>query len=81
MPICPGCEQTVSYDRLDIHERYCDGIWSDEVGQRSIERLERRILALERRLDAQVRELESDVERRLLRLEKSQKGQRTTRRE
>ena len=80
MPVCPGCERNVSYDRLDVHERYCDGIWSDGVGSRAAERFERRLLALEERIDSQLNGFETDVERRLARLEKTRKG-RSLRRE
>jgi len=66
MPICPGCEQTVPYDRLDVHQRYCAGIWSDGMrGGRSVERLDRRLANVEARLERRLREFEEDVERRL----------------
>lgn len=72
MPICPGCERTVSYDRLDSHERYCDGIWSaTRAGSRSLERMERRITALENRIDRRLRDVEFDVEQKLDRIERA----------
>lgn len=81
MPVCPGCEQQIAYDRLDLHERYCDGIWSaNEVKSRAAEQLERRLLAVEDRIDGRLRDLESDVERRLVRLEKSGPEHRSIRR-
>ena len=59
MPICPGCEQSVSYDRLDLHERYCRGIWGEPApGPAALERIERRL-----------QRLEVDLERRLARSE------------
>lgn len=81
MPVCPGCEQQIAYDRLDLHERYCDRIWSaNEVESRVAEQLERRLLAVEDRIDGRLRDLESDVERRLVRLEKSGAERRSIRR-
>lgn len=44
MPICPGCERSVPYDQLDVHERYCDGIWGqDSDTATAVERLDRRL--------------------------------------
>lgn len=74
MPICPGCEQSIPYDELDVHERYCHDIWGDrDSGSRSVERLERQIVALERRVDGRLRKVEADVERRLQSLERSRR--------
>jgi len=51
MPICPGCEQKMSYDELDAHERVCNRIWT-EVGNeaQSFRHLEGRLAALEREI-------------------------------
>lgn len=81
MPICPGCEQKVPHDHLDIHERYCQGIWSEaEVDKRATERLERRLAALEDRVDGRLKTLESALERRS-RGEERRRGRRSRRRE
>lgn len=70
MPICPGCEQTIPYDRLDVHVRYCVGIWSAaRYNAPSSDRLESQITTMEHHLDRRLRELESDIDRRLLDLE------------
>lgn len=62
MPTCPGCQQRVSHDRLDTHERYCHGLHGDESpGLRSMRRLEDRIDELDRRFDRRVRALEVSV--------------------
>lgn len=77
MPICPGCERQFPYDRLHVHERYCGGIWGpEELGRRSAEGLERRLVALEERFDDRLRDLETDIERRLLWLEKKRQDSR-----
>jgi len=55
MPICPGCERSVPYDRLDVHERYCGGIW----GQPSAA-----AIAVEK-LDRRLQRIEADLEQRL----------------
>lgn len=55
MPICPGCERSVAYDRLDLHERYCGGIWGEPAPAPAVmERIERRLQRLEAELDRQV---------------------------
>lgn len=64
MPTCPGCEKELSYERLDIHQRYCGGIWSKAEMERSPERIERRLVNLETRLDERLRTLEADRDRR-----------------
>ena len=64
MPICPGCERSVPYDRLDLHERYCGGIW----GQPSAAPV-----AVEK-LDQRLQRIEADLERRLARLERRRSG-------
>jgi len=63
MPICPGCERKVPYDQLDIHERYCRKIRSD-TGDRSLERLERRLTSLETLVGEMADELEAEEQRR-----------------
>lgn len=51
MPICPGCEQRVSYDQLDVHERYCAGLrGTDWTGGREIANLEHRLAHVEQLL-------------------------------
>lgn len=71
MPICPGCERTIPYDRLDLHERHCLGIWSAaRFVSPSIERLEAQLTAMETHLDGRLRSLEEDVNQRLGRLER-----------
>lgn len=67
MPICPGCERTVSYDRLHLHEQHCLGL-GDDVGDagRSLERLERRLEVIEQLLEGTLREAENtDLESRV----------------
>ena len=60
MPICPGCERSVPYDRLDVHQRYCGGIWGESSPAAvAIERLDRRL-----------KRIEEDVEERLVRLDR-----------
>lgn len=70
MPICPGCERRVPYDRMGIHERYCEEIdrGAAGLGER-VEALNRRLRAVENRLDRRLRRLESDLERRVTELE------------
>ena len=53
MPTCPGCHETVSYDRLATHTQYCADIDGEEAASsgRSMERLARRVERIERRLD------------------------------
>lgn len=59
MPICPGCERSVPYERLDVHERYCGGIWGQpSPAAAAIERLDRRLQELE------------NVEQRLVQLDR-----------
>lgn len=66
MPICPGCEQTIPYDQLDIHERYCTGLQSqDETKRRTIEHLERRVVAIEKRLNTLSRDADIDADQTL----------------
>jgi hypothetical protein len=62
MPICPGCERQVSYERLDGHLRTCHDIRSDEIPRASIERLERRLATVERLLDTQFGQLEPGLD-------------------
>ena len=60
MPICPGCERSVPYDRLDVHQRYCGGIWGESSPAAvAIERLDRRL-----------RRIEDDIEQRLVKLDR-----------
>ena len=60
MPICPGCERSVPYDRLDVHQRYCGGIWGEtSPAAVAIERLDRRL-----------KQIEEDVEERLVKLDR-----------
>lgn len=82
MPVCPGCEQQIAYDRLDLHERYCDGIWNaNALGSRAVERLERRLLAVEERLEGRLHDVEEDAERRWARMDKPRRRRRTIRRD
>lgn len=67
MPICPGCERTVSYKRLHLHQQHCVDL-GDDLGDdaRSIERLERRLEVIEQLLEGPLQkagrtELESRV--------------------
>lgn len=67
MPICPGCERTVSYKTLQVHERHCTDLWDGDgdAGQ-SLERLDHRLEAIEHLLksqipEAEMRELDSRV--------------------
>lgn len=48
MPRCPGCERGVPFDRLDVHQRHCRGIWGEAARSGAeLERLERRLRRLE----------------------------------
>jgi hypothetical protein len=60
MPICPGCERAVPYDRLATHEQYCAGLADDP--ERQIERLDRRISEAERRMYRRLRALEAELD-------------------
>lgn len=72
MPICPGCERSVQYTRLDLHQRYCEGIRGSEMDQtRAVERLDQRLAAIELRLDRRLRTIETDLERRLTEVEQT----------
>jgi predicted RNase H-like nuclease (RuvC/YqgF family) len=76
MPICPGCERSISYDELVIHEQHCDGIsGSSKDRSQTAERLDRRLSDVEARLEERLRELEQ-VERRMQRLERTWRTQR-----
>lgn len=57
MPICPGCERTVSYKSLHLHEQHCVDLGA-EVGDagRSLERLERRLEVIEQLLEGSLQE-------------------------
>ena len=69
MPICPGCERSVPYDRLDVHERYCGGIWGQpSPAAVAIERLDRRL-----------QRSEDDVEERLVQLDRRRRRPRERR--
>ncbi|MFB6166181.1 MAG: hypothetical protein ABEJ31_13555 [Haloarculaceae archaeon] len=64
MPTCPGCEQSLSYERLPAHERTCPDIHGgDRETLAQVERVERRLVAVERRLDARLRSLEAEFDR------------------
>jgi hypothetical protein len=55
MPICPGCLQSVSYSRLDVHEQYCeelDGEASEGEVTAALERLDMRLTRLESQVAA-----------------------------
>lgn len=64
MPICPGCERTIPYDQLDLHERYCGEIRTGS-GAESLQRLDERLTELESRLEDRLRNLEPGGEPRL----------------
>lgn len=80
MPICPGCEQTLTYSQLDVHQRYCDGVRSGGRDRRqSVEKLEQRLATLEERMEGRIWNLETDFERRLLKLERQGRSKRPRR--
>jgi hypothetical protein len=57
MPICPGCESTVSYGNLHLHERHCVDLGEEvEDAGRSRERLERRLEIIEQLLEGPLQE-------------------------
>ncbi|SEO77897.1 hypothetical protein SAMN05216388_101926 [Halorientalis persicus] len=62
MPICPGCERPVPYDRLATHEQYCAELGADTSHVRKIERLDRRISDAERRMYRRLRALEAELD-------------------
>ncbi|WP_424020034.1 hypothetical protein ACOZ4N_20110 (plasmid) [Halorientalis pallida] len=62
MPICPGCERPVPYDRLATHEQYCTELADDASRARKIERLDRRISEAERRMYRRLRALEAELD-------------------
>lgn len=61
MPICPGCEKRVPYNRLDIHERYCKEL-TDQPDQGRVEALDRRLRAIEQQLNRRMVKLESRLQ-------------------
>ena len=68
MPICPGCERNVSYQELDLHERYCRGKFGGGASASgSRECLKRKITYMEERLEEEVADIEREFERRLAR--------------
>ena len=72
MPICPGCEQKVAYQKLDTHQRYCEAIWNDRnVKRRSWEQLEAKLTELEKRFEARLQE----VDRRVRKIEERNERQ------
>lgn len=65
MPTCPGCEQSVSYERLPTHQRHCPEIHGgDPEALSQVEGFEERLVAIERRLDARIRSLEVELDRK-----------------
>lgn len=62
MPICPGCERPVPYDRLATHQQYCTELAADESRDQTIERLDRRISDAERRMYRRLRALEAELD-------------------
>lgn len=62
MPICPGCEQAVPYDRLATHEEYCTALTDETSENRNCERLDRRISDAERRMYRRLRALEAELD-------------------
>lgn len=63
MPTCPGCEQGVSYERLNQHLSYCDRLHGgDDTTLSRVNGLERRLDTIERRIEARLRVLESALD-------------------
>lgn len=82
MPLCPGCERYVSYDRLAHHQRRCDGIWAaDEERDTPRSGLEGRLHALECALENRLRRIEAEVERLRPEHGQGERLRRTNRRE
>lgn len=70
MPVCPGCEQVLSHDRLPTHQRCCRALRGGAAGGPSAaHEMERYVLTLEERLAQQRKDQEDGVEQRLRRLE------------
>jgi hypothetical protein len=68
MPICPGCERNVSYQELDVHERYCDGPSSTTTDSTDPpEQFEAKITYIEDEVDERLSELEKELQRELAR--------------
>lgn len=61
MPTCPGCHQSVSYDRLVRHERYCPELGGSNDVERTVRRIEERLDAVEDRLDRRLRAVERRI--------------------
>lgn len=67
MPNCPGCHQTVPYERLDAHLAYCGALvgGDDEREQDTIRRLDRHVAELDADVDRRLGALEEKVDRLL----------------
>ena len=64
MPICPRCERNVSYQELDVHERFCEGSPRGEPGATaSREQLEAKITYVESQVEDRIDELEKELQR------------------
>lgn len=65
MPTCPGCRDSVPYNRLPVHQRYCPGLWTEGPGvdnqTRAIKQLSRTFQTQERQLEARVENLEQSL--------------------
>lgn len=80
MPTCPGCGLKLPHEKLTVHERHCDGIWNSSFRKgRTIERLERRIVALEKQVGGRLTDqtAEDSLSSRIERSMESERIERT----
>lgn len=62
MPTCPGCERSVSYDRLEPHLEYCADLSDgDRKTMTALMDLDERISETEMRLDRRISRLEAEL--------------------
>lgn len=63
MPTCPGCEQTIPYDQLRVHERHCPALHGGDAPDRlDATASDRRLTNMERRIERRLRRLEAEID-------------------
>jgi hypothetical protein len=75
MPNCPGCEKRVPYNRLDIHQRYCEELTDQPTPKPAVKALDHRLQAMEQQLNRRMMQLEARVKQNL---SEQDQGQDTT---
>jgi len=64
MPRCPECYETLSYDRLDCHLRWCCASGDRQrVSADGLERLARQLQRVEDRIDRRIGAVEAELDR------------------